>query len=145
VEFLTFANYVDLLGPFDSVVELLGKIMSHIYELQSKHIKMAMECYDEHPFRVRVLEIIANLYMEHMIHSHIKKKESFRYQYGLDEYPDLKLIVLEECTKCFTEKLLLCPEDRNHKKFVIRSPDDKTYYKLTTTPIPSYKMDDYKF
>jgi len=128
VDFLTLANYIDLQGPFHSVLTGIKKITHQPDLLEAKHFHLAMSLYEKHPFRSIVMDFLAEEYMKHLITS-----QQFKFQAELDARDDLALLVLRKCANCFATKVPDGTIVAGHlSRFSVASPNGTSIWTLAS-------------
>ena len=102
LKFLHLANYLDLIGDFDSVHKaIFSTIQQNRQEcVTSKHIHLIMDLPNEHPVRIFLIQALAWLCVENLMGN-----AEFRFREEVDEMDELAAEVLRESLRAFAAKI----------------------------------------
>lgn len=100
-QFLTLAGEIDLIGPFDSVIDIVKEIFtSNQTPLKSGHPHLAMNLPTANPTRLLFIRIAAGHYMDYMF----GEDDTFKHQNELHDLPGFEKEMLLEFAKSFSQQ-----------------------------------------
>jgi len=130
IDFLSLAGNIDLLGPFDSIIDIVKDIFTaDPGSLKSGHLHLAMNLPSTHPIRLLLIRIAAGHYMDYMF----GEDATFKHQEELDGLPGFEKEMLLEFAKSFSAKTDFANGKRSGKphRFQITKPLGEGGYKIT--------------
>lgn len=99
LQFINFADYLDLLGNFQETHEVIRNLVSknNCRNLQSSHVRLIMELPANHPIRVYMIELVAWVYTDAILSG-----SPFAFQTEMAEMDDFAAELMRGFTKVFT-------------------------------------------
>ena len=102
LNFFVLADYISLLGPFNSVETSITKIVLHTRTaLTCDHIRTAMALPSNHPIRTLFINATVKPYIEHIL---LARKTHFKYQQVVDEFDDYAADLMREFGRVMSQK-----------------------------------------
>ena len=126
VEAISLANYLQIAGPFDNIVEKMRGVFDKKPDHFSRtHIHRALQLHNGHEFQKVVADVVASRYIPHIFFG-----AKFDFKKEIDAYQKIELLVLKAVAKAMAEKQQLPVRDGATKFSLISPPTGKEKYKV---------------